>query len=61
MTRKIQLISQAVWQYLNQPIGYTHPESVWEVQRFWYLYQIQLLETCLEKDINSETHYTSDR
>jgi hypothetical protein len=47
-----------IWQYLNQPICDPLVPSVWKPQRFFYLYKIQLLENCLKKDINSESHYT---
>lgn len=48
----------AIWQYLNQPIERGDTHSVWQISRFWYLYKIQFLETCLVKDINSQRHYT---
>jgi len=59
MSWKMKFVFGAIWQYLNQPIfGEFKAESIWQVQRFWYLYQIQLLENCLKRDINSESHYT---
>lgn len=48
----------ATWQYMNQPLGDSQFESVWEIKRFWYLYRVQLLETCWMKDIVSESPYT---
>jgi hypothetical protein len=58
MIRKIQLIFDATCKYVNQPLGAADIESVWEIQRFWYLYQIELLENCWIKKIGSESHYT---
>ncbi|AFY78296.1 MAG: hypothetical protein IGR93_09690 [Hydrococcus sp. C42_A2020_068] len=58
MTRRIQMIFGATWQYLNQPLGDEYPKSIWNISHFWHLYQIQLLETCWYKDITSESHYT---
>jgi hypothetical protein len=58
MNRKFQLILGATWQYLNQPLFDEELEAIWHVQSFWYLYQLQLLEACWEKEIGSETYYT---
>lgn len=58
MTYKLQVIFGATWQYLNQPLCDASSESVWEIKRFWYLYQINLLENCWIKEISSESHYT---
>nr|WP_013322926.1 hypothetical protein [Gloeothece verrucosa]ADN14821.1 conserved hypothetical protein [Gloeothece verrucosa PCC 7822] len=58
MMWKIRHFCFAFWLYLNQPLEGSESQSVWHMSRFWYLYKIQFLETCLEKDINSESHYT---
>jgi hypothetical protein len=58
MTRNFQLILGATWQYLNQPINDHQYSSIWEIRRFWYLYQIQMLENCWEKETSSESNYT---
>lgn len=58
MMWKIRHFCFAIWLYLNQPLEGNETQSIWQVSRFWYLYKIQFLETCLNKDINSESHYT---
>lgn len=58
MARKFQLICSATWKYLNQRLSNSEPDSVWEIERFWYLYQVQLLENCLKKEVGTESHYT---
>ncbi len=55
---KFTHIGIAIWQYLNQPLFDPHTPMVWEVNRFWYLYKIQLLKSCLDKDSTSHSHYT---
>lgn len=54
----IKHIGIAIWQYVNQPLFDRHNPMVWETNRFWYLYKIQLLEKCLTKDSTSQSHYT---
>ena len=49
LTRVRQLIDP-VFQYLNQPIGKSEQCAVWNPNRFWYLYKINLLEKCWLKD-----------
>jgi hypothetical protein len=51
-------IGIAILTYLNQPLFDHNKPMVWEINRFWYLYKIQLLENCFHKDIPSQTHYT---
>jgi hypothetical protein len=58
MLWKIKQVGHPLWQYLNQPIFPTRPQSIWQFSRFWYFYKIQFLEKCLKKDISSESHYT---
>ncbi len=58
MMWKLRQISSALWQYLNQPLFDLEGQSVWQPSRFFYLYTIQYLEACWEKDISSETHYS---
>jgi hypothetical protein len=41
------------WQFLNQPVFQSSYTPVLNPRRFWYLYQIELLERCLEKDCES--------
>ncbi len=55
---KVRLMWHPCWRYLNQPVFEKGKESVWRPSRFWYFYRIQLLESCLQKDIGSESHYT---
>jgi hypothetical protein len=56
MTPKIRLIVRPLLRYLNQPI--LNNQSVWQFSRFWYLYKIQFLESCLQKEMTSETHHS---
>ena len=56
MNQRIGRIWRPLWQYLNQPLG--HSQSVWKPSRFWYLYKIQLLETCWHKHSAHQRHYT---
>ncbi len=58
MYGKIQQLTNAFWQYLNQPIVGSPYPSVWQINRFWYLYKIKHLENCLRKDCGSQRHYT---
>lgn len=58
MMWQLRQISYAFWQYLNQPLFSAEVDSVWKPSRFWYLYKIEFLETCWEKDVSSESHYT---
>lgn len=59
MLCKLQQTTDALWQYLNQPILGGYCPSVWQFRRFWYLYKIQHLENCLSQDIGSQRHYSS--
>jgi hypothetical protein len=54
---KIQQICHPAWQYLNQPIGEPLNQSIWNPKQFLYLYKIQLLEKCWQKDSHSQTHF----
>jgi hypothetical protein len=46
------------WQYLKQPVFNPQSESIWDINRFWYLYKIELLKKCWDKECSSETkHY----
>jgi hypothetical protein len=58
MTGKLRQVLAAIWQYLNQPVFNTNAQSVWQPSHFWYRYQIQFLEACWQKDVESESHYT---
>ncbi len=55
---KIKQASSAVWLYLNQSVFEPDNPTVWEPNRFWYLYKIQHLKNCLYKDSESESRYT---
>jgi hypothetical protein len=37
-----------VWPYLNQPLFDASYTPVLDPRRFWYVYQVQFLERCLE-------------
>lgn len=41
--------------YLNQPVLNQVGRSVWHPGRFWYFYQVKLLESCLSKTPIKET------
>ncbi|MEB3292013.1 MAG: hypothetical protein VKJ24_02520 [Synechococcales bacterium] len=42
-----------VWHYLNQPLFDSTYTPVLNPRRFWYAYQIQFLERCLEMNHES--------
>ena len=48
MKRKITLFLTPLWQYLNQPLF--DNQSVWDLKFFWYLYKVQLLRKCWDKE-----------
>ncbi|MDJ0636461.1 MAG: hypothetical protein QNJ34_25010 [Xenococcaceae cyanobacterium MO_188.B29] len=48
MKRKITLFLTPLWQYLNQPL--LDNKSVWDLNFFWYLYKVQLLRKCWDKE-----------
>ena len=56
MVYKAILISHFLWQYLNQPVLDEPSAAVWHPRLFWYLYRVQLLESCWQKNITSESH-----
>lgn len=58
MMWNLRHLSTALWQYLNQPLCDVQAQPIWQLNRFWYIYQIQFLEACWQKDINSEKHYS---
>lgn len=45
-----------VWQFLKQPLFETHYYPVLNPKRFWYLYKINFLERCLDREFESNTH-----
>lgn len=55
MKTNIKQICHPLWQYLKQPIFDTQAQSVWNIHRFWYLYKIQLLQKCWEKECDTES------
>ena len=42
-----------LWQYLNQPLFSAQFKSIWNVNRFWNMYQVNFLESCWYKDTES--------
>lgn len=42
-----------LWQFLNQPVFRSSHTPILNPRRFWYLYQIEVLERCLEQDCES--------
>lgn len=58
MLWNLKHVGAAIWYYLNQPLCDEVVPSVWEVNRFWYLYKIQHLESCWLREHSSESHYT---
>jgi len=56
MNFKIRQITLPMWEYVNQPIFDRH--SVWKPNRFWYVYKINLLERCWQKESASQNHFS---
>jgi hypothetical protein len=54
MNRKIKLILHPLWQYLNQSI--LDHQSIWNLNHFWYLYKIQLLRRCWNKQASPKSN-----
>ena len=48
MKRKTILFLAPLWEYLNQPLF--ENQSVWDFHFFRYLYRVQLLHKCWEKE-----------
>ncbi|MGK7953546.1 MAG: hypothetical protein AB4368_33400 [Xenococcaceae cyanobacterium] len=48
MKRKFLLFFTALWQYLNQPLF--ADRSIWDLKFFLYLYKVNLLHKCWEKE-----------
>lgn len=42
-----------LWQFLNQPLFDANRRVIFNPHRFWYVYQVQILERCLAKDFTS--------
>ena len=55
MSYKLTRITRAIWAYLNQSITpNSSKNSIWKFKRFYYQYQINLLESCwLQESFNS--------
>lgn len=53
MNRKIKITTQVFWQYFNQQIFNTR--SVWDMKRFWYIYQINLFRKCWQQECSHES------
>ncbi|MGI0494935.1 hypothetical protein ACN4EG_24385 [Alkalinema pantanalense CENA528] len=47
------LIKFPIWHYLNQPLFENAYIPVLNPRRFWYIYQVEFLERCLDKDSTS--------
>lgn len=43
-----------VWQFLLQPVFDSSSKSILDPRRFWYFYQIQLLERCWKQECGSK-------
>ncbi|MFN9173696.1 MAG: hypothetical protein ACK58N_04070 [Synechocystis sp.] len=41
--------------YLNQPVFNKQSKSLWQLNRFWSSYQIELLEACWQKSPVKQT------
>ncbi|AFZ35334.1 hypothetical protein Sta7437_1776 [Stanieria cyanosphaera PCC 7437] len=54
MNRKIKLLINPFWYYLNQHL-FDH-QSVWNMNLFWHLYKIQLLNKCWNKESSQQSH-----
>ncbi len=51
---KLRLLTNPVWQYLNQHI--LDRQSEWNFRRFWYLYRIELLRKCWQQECSQKSH-----
>ncbi len=56
MNLRIRQVTQPVWEYVNQPIF--DRQSVWKPGQFWYVYKINLLERCWQKESTSQSHFS---
>ncbi|BAU65024.1 hypothetical protein STA3757_24030 [Stanieria sp. NIES-3757] len=54
MNRKIKLVINPFWYYLNQHL--CDPQSVWNMSLFWHLYKIKLLNKCWNKECSQQSH-----
>ncbi len=52
---RIRQIATPIVKYLNQPIASKEVNAVWNPNRFWYLYKIELLENCWQKEAASKS------
>jgi hypothetical protein len=53
MNRNFKLTTIIFWHYLNQRV--CHARSVWDLKRFWYLYQVHLFKICWELECSPKT------
>ena len=44
------LVNFPLWRYLNQPIFEAASNPVINPKRFWYVYRVEFLERCLERE-----------
>ena len=59
---KLRLTIDAIWAYLNQPItSKKKKDSVWKFKRFFYLYQLRLLENCWSQKCCYRNHDSRGR
>ncbi len=54
MLSKLLKFNFPLWQYFNQPLGDLTYPLVLNPRRFGLLYQVELLERCLEKNVESK-------
>ena len=50
MLIRVRQFMDPLFHYLNQPLGRSEKCAVWNPNRFWSLYKIELLEKCWLKD-----------
>ena len=62
MIYKLLTMTHVVWDYLNQSVTpEPNQKSVWGFKKFFYLYQINLLETCWSQDSLTPHHEIIDQ
>ena len=53
---KLTLITRSTWHYLNQHIG--DQQSIWNLRRFWYIYRIELLKKCWQREYSHQSNHS---
>lgn len=56
MALKHSKIKFPLWKFLKQPLFSPTTEATLNPYRFWYLYRVELLESCLTKESDSKGH-----